>query len=263
MQFTVPIWGLRMRLATRVLRGVSFLAALTLIPAVANAAEDPATVYTRSWTTCSAGAVRSCHSVTLMTQGNFSGTTRVGTSVVLTVRNLQGSHAADNMAWSALSAVRMYRSGILAAGTAAATPSLSGGATGTTSAWTWGTGGSGAWGNIRVLAGTTNRIGGCAAGGTGNSMWTCPGQVVFSISSSEIFNADQFSELHLTWGGSPSAGSCTTDQTRAGTALALCDPQQTTMTTTVTPEPITMALLGTGLLGIGGARLRRRSKNEA
>jgi hypothetical protein len=252
-----------MHLATRVLRGLSFLTALGFVPAVANA-ESPTTVYTRSWTTCSAGAVRSCHSVSLQTQGTYSGTTRVGTSVVLRVRNLQGQNPVDNMAWSALNGVRLFRPGVLAVGTAPSTAVLAGGATGTPATWTWGTGGSGGWGNVRVLANGTNRLGGCATGST-NSMWTCPGEVVFSISSALIFNANEFSELYLTWNGPNGAGDCTTDPTRTAntaTPRPVCDLENTTITTTVTPEPITMALLGTGLLGVGGARLRRRSKEE-
>lgn len=250
-----------MRLATRVLRGLSFLATLGLIPAVANA-EDPATVYTRSWTMCSAGAIRSCHSVTLQTQGTFSGTTRVGTSVVLSLRNLQGQNAVDNMAWSTLTAVRIYRSGAL--GTTASTsttPSLAGGATGTPTGWNWSTDPANTtWGILRLLSTSTGRIGGCATA-TGAAMYTCPGSVVFSIASSQIFNADQFSELRMDWAGPSGSGNCASENIR-NQAQALCDLENTSVTTTVTPEPITMALLGTGLLGVGGARLRRRSKEE-
>jgi len=33
--------------------------------------------------------------------------------------------------------------------------------------------------------------------------------------------------------------------------------------TQVTPEPVTIALLGTGLFGIAGARLRRKKKDSS
>jgi hypothetical protein len=205
--------------------------------------------------------VRSCHSVTLETQGLFSGTTRIGTAVKLTVRNLQGQHIADNMAWSALSAVRLYRPTVLGSTSGSSTPTLNGGATGTPSAWSWATAAAGTWGNLRFLGAAGSRIGGCVTG-SGNGMWTCPGEVIFSMSTSELFDANEFNELYLTWAGSPNAGACTTDQTRSGGGVAQCDPQNTTVNTSVTPEPITIALLGTGLFGIGGAHLRRRRKNN-
>jgi len=52
------------------------------------------------------------------------------------------------------------------------------------------------------------------------------------------------------------------DQSRVPYHLLACDVRSESLTLgAVTPEPVTIALPGSGLLGIGAARLRRRTKD--
>lgn len=265
-----------MRLSSRFARAALFTTAALLVPAVSKA--DP--TWTRSWSLCITGTLVSCHSVQLQTTG--FGTY---TAVKVTVRNLNGQDPllVDNTLWSGLSLLRFYGSA-LAVNPSDNTQQLSslslqGGATnpGGAAGWAAWINGGGLTPGVLRLSGTTaqldntnRRVGGCNTSGTGSQspvMFTCGGEVVFSFNTATLFNASQIAGVFAQADARDLANtatytqSCQTDGTTyTGSVSTLCT--HVTDVTTVTPEPITIALLGSGLFGVAGARLRRRKKTE-
>ena len=211
---------------------------------------------------CSAGAMRACVSIQLFTTLNGSG----GTDVVIRVQNLQGwagSGLGDNTGGSMLT-----RLGIVAP----AITGLSSGLTITPSAGVW-TGGNPTsfWslrnpgvlgGPIELTAASTKNAGvlGCSWSGTPvlNYYQTCNGGYVdFSFSTTNAWSANN---AEIAWIVSDFSGTpdglveCDSDPSTANSTRQYCAQ--------VTPEPVTMILLGSGLAGMGGFGFVRRRKNE-
>lgn len=252
--------------AVNAVRGMAFVAALVAVPSIANA-----DVWTRNWSVCNGTTVKSCHSVQLQTTG-FGGYT----AVKVTIRNLNGQAglSGDNTTWSSLNQLRFYGSGMTVNGADAAAimtaSTFQGGATGSATGWNSILNGT----SIGVLRlngitapdGTNRRIGGCTAGAgaTAPTIFTCGGEVVFSFTTSTLFNAGQMTGLYtrIDANGSTINQQCQTDgSVYTGSVTTGCSTALTDVT--VTPEPVTIALLGSGLFGIAGARMRRKKKNEA
>lgn len=63
---------------------------------------------TRGWKLCTPNGFSSCHDVSITTVPEMTGTVRTGTTVSITMRNLNGSDSADATTWSALQTVVFY-----------------------------------------------------------------------------------------------------------------------------------------------------------
>lgn len=210
---------------------------------------------------CSPGSLRACASLMVTTQLNASG----GTDVRISVRNLQG-WSSDNTGGSLIT-----RIGIVA-------PPIAGFSTGLTmtanGAATAGTPGS-AWFLRRpgglgspieltagIASGTKNGgIAGCGApqGGMPASWYrTCNGGWVdFTFSTTNAWSANNAEVAWLTtnMAASPNTGlECGTNDGGPNDGRNYCASAD------VTPEPISMLLLGSGLAGLGGFGFVRRRK---
>jgi hypothetical protein len=232
------------------LGGMTALVAATLLASV-TAHADP------SGTLCTVGAFRSCNSIQLSTTAIYSGATRVGTSVTISMHNLNGQDAEDNTAWSGLTYAAFYSDNPLgpAFHLTSGPLSLGGGATGNATWWGVylfsGPGGYGSFLEARTTS-TTMEIGGCTPGSgslygvpRATTVFTCGPNATVSMTftSPYSFDAASFGVLKVEAEG----------QLPGDPAIYRSN--------SVTPEPLTIVLLGTGLLGIGGVQLRRRKKH--
>jgi len=261
-----------MRLSTRLVQGA--LVAALLVPAVAKA-----DVYSRSWTVCgTSGSFKSCHSVSLATFWDGS-----NTHVTVSVMNLNGSTLGntlgDNMPTSGLFFLRFYGQsaniGTHGGGVGDLT-TATGGSSGTAAPWGWSTANNtGADANtygVLKLDGNTGgarRIGGCvtipASPATNTPVVaSCGTAVVMTFSVGANFNAGQLDGMNFQARANGSGGTpnvqCYTNQNYA-TAGGACSYDNASPVT-VTPEPMSIALLSTGLIGLTGVGLRRRKKNN-
>ena len=260
--------GLVMRFSQRLLSFAIPIAAAVTAPTVARAD-------VHGWTLCTPSSFHSCHSVAIGTTPIMTGSVRTGTGVTITLTNLQGSgYASDNTSLSGL-----YR--VFFGGRNFPLPMLpsflpyngtpTGGATGSAN-WYIETGtevgGQATVDYVDAFSNGSGTIGGCSTGplasGFTQSATTCgAGQsVVFNFTTGSIFDAGQLETVFIyALGGPPDQFDYCFSQPDAAPngGFPTCDVQDEYITT-VTPEPVTMALLGTGLFGIGGARLRRRRK---
>ena len=225
------------------------------------------------WTLCTPSIFHSCHSVSIATTPIIAGNVRVGTGISVSVTNLQGSgYAFDNTTLSGLFRV-LFTSRDLSQpmGFAVAPhfatmtgPGASGGAQ-----WYYETGTSvGTQNTVRYVDNypfSQDVIGGCASGAVlfglyNTSANTCGfnASAVFSFNSGNIIDAGQFDDVFIEAFGPGDFDFCFADPNKApDDGFAACDVQKE-FVINATPEPVTIALLGTGLFGIGGVRLRRK-----
>lgn len=248
-------------------RRIPLAVALLLAPSAAFA--TPVT-YQRTWSACTSASFYTCNSISIATTAIMGETGRVGTSVVVRLHNLQGQLGGGNELWSALNTVRFYVSNRFpTAGSISSTTSLAG----ATGSGTWGAAtlsqivANGTWGVLRLQRSAASMgIGGCTSGSASPvapTLFTCAAgsAIVLSFAMNDIFDADEtvmFMQSNVANGTTSTQGCYTSNEPNQ--TFNLCN--NITETTTVTPEPISMVLLGTGLAGLGGARLRRR-KNTA
>lgn len=228
------------------------------------------------WTLCTPSSFHSCHSVAIGTTPIMTGSVRTGTGVTITLTNLQGSgYASDNTSLSGL--YRVFFAGRnfplpMLPSFSSYSGTMSGGASGSANYYIE-TGvqmGTQTVHYTDTFANGSGVIGGCASGplafGFVQSAKTCgAGQsVVFNFSTASIFDAGQMETVFIqAFGGQETFDYCFSNPGAApDPGFPTCDVQDE-FVTTVTPEPITMALLGTGLFGIGGARMRRRKQTQA
>lgn len=254
------------------------LAAAALIAAGLAPSRSEAQSWLQSWELCTTAYFSSCHSVSVQTHAIMSGSSRVGTAISISLHNFQGQgYPFDNTLSSGLGNVLLARAGQggWGASSGTATGVAAGGATGTAT-WDWWTYHSvtGRGPNEYVSVRAPNYgsgqgfVGGCGtlplAFGIQTPTRTCAPNSTWTLTFSIAFNVDAYEFdgvlLH--------AVSTTFDTFCArnfaafdlGTECQMVDGSVTQLN--VVPEPMTVALLGTGLVGVGGARLRRRKKYD-
>jgi len=207
---------------------------------------------------CFPGAVRVCASLQVYTAINGSG----GTNVVILVRNLQGwNWGIDNTGGSILTRIGLTAPSITGASGLSVTGVGAGVVGSPATPWALSTPG-GLGGSIELTA-VSGGIVGCNPPGIGglpsSYFQTCGGGwVAFTFTTTNAWSANVAEVAWLTQRVSspygPQGYECGSVQ---GGGRDEC--------TTVTPEPVTMLLLGSGLAGVGGMGLvrRRRGKDVA
>ncbi len=213
---------------------------------------------------CSPGAMRACASLMVTTQPNAAG----GTDVRISVRNLQGfaSGLGDNTGGSLISRIGLVTPQI-AGFSSGLTVVSSGAAVVGSPASAWFLRRPGGIGTpIELTAGITpgsrtGGIAGCSAplGGFPSSYYeTCAGGYVdFVFSTTNAWSANSAEVAWLTSDMSAFSGQgveCGSNY--APKQRAYCDEAS------VTPEPVSMLLVGSGLFGVGGIGFIRRRRGE-
>jgi hypothetical protein len=217
----------------------------------------------RSWKTCSVGTIRACNSVFLSTTPMLSGSTRTGTSWIIRLQNLQGTNPLDNTGGAVImSAGWNYVTRDGSDPRTSGNPGVNGTPVGT------GASGSGFWEwesqsmllpffsyNTSIFK---NPIQGCDVanipfGSFPASFRTCgtDAMIEFAFSTPTILDAESFE------------GGSITNVGVDGNSYR-CDfygSDGCVLESTVTPEPATMLLVGTGLAGLGGWSRRRRRRS--
>ncbi len=245
--------------------------ALAVLALLLGTAASTARADLRAWSLCTPGTLRSCYSVSIGTVAVYTGAVRTGTAVTITVANLQGS----GLPGTGTGTSGLYQLAFTGAASAPIPFSVGSQAAmmtgaGASGALTWQrittnvvAGGTYAWLELRGTGASPALLGGCDAGPVVTGLiaaQTCgpAAAAVFAFSIAGSLDASQFDNAYVLAYGPRGSANCFTDPGAAPFHAQPCD----LLAAPPVPEPVTVILLGTGLLGIGSLQLRRRRPHD-
>ena len=236
------------------------------------AATSAARADLRTWSLCTPGALRSCHSISIGTLPIYTGTTRTGTALTISLTNLQGS-GLPNTSSVPTGLYQVVFTGPVTTPIpvgASLLPAVLTGA-GASGSLTWQritvnttVGGTLAWLELRGSGGSPPLLGGCTSSATiaGTiAAQTCgPGAAaVFAFSISGALDASQLDNVYVFAYGARGSANCFSNPAAVPFHGQACDLLSDPLAPTPPiPEPGTIFLVASGLLGLGGISLRRR-----